>query len=75
MAKVHNVRLCSALSTFAVKNSFCAYIAYIMEFRFYQYCIYAPETRCDNEEWFVLVLRCYAFVVIVLSDEPRQNQG
>ena len=26
-------------------------------------------------EWFVLVLHCYAFVVIILSDEPRQNQG
>ena len=26
-------------------------------------------------EWFVLVLWCYAFVVIVLSDKPRQNQG
>ena len=25
--------------------------------------------------WFVLVLWCDAFVVIVLSDEPRQNQG
>ena len=24
--------------------------------------------------WFVLVLWCDAFVVIVLSDEPRQNQ-
>ena len=26
-------------------------------------------------EWFALVLWCYAFVLIVLSDEPRQNQG
>ena len=26
-------------------------------------------------EWFVLVLCCDAFVLIVLSDEPRQNQG
>ena len=26
-------------------------------------------------EWFVLVLLCDAFVVNVLSDEPRQNQG
>ena len=26
-------------------------------------------------EWFVLVLQCDAFVVIVLSDEPRQTQG
>ena len=27
-------------------------------------------------EWFVLVLQqCDAFVVIVLSDEPRQKQG
>ena len=26
-------------------------------------------------EWFALVLQCYAFVVIVLSDEPKQNQG
>ena len=26
-------------------------------------------------EWFVLVLKCDAFVVIVLSDEPRQNHG
>ena len=26
-------------------------------------------------KWFVLVLQCDAFVVIVLSDEPRQNQG
>ena len=25
--------------------------------------------------WFVLVLWCDAFVVIVLSDEPRRNQG
>ena len=24
-------------------------------------------------EWFVLVLWRYAFVLIVLSDEPRQN--
>ena len=24
-------------------------------------------------EWFVLVLRCDAFVVTVLSDEPKQN--
>ena len=26
-------------------------------------------------EWFVLVLWCDAFVVIVLSDEPGQNEG
>ena len=26
-------------------------------------------------EWFVLVLQCDAFVVIVLSDEPRPNLG
>ena len=26
-------------------------------------------------EWFILVLQCKAFVVIVLSNEPRQNQG
>ena len=26
-------------------------------------------------KWFVLVSWCDAFVVIVLSDEPRQNQG
>ena len=26
-------------------------------------------------EWFVLVLWCDAFVLIVLSDEPRQKQG
>ena len=26
-------------------------------------------------EWFVLVLKCDVFVLIVLSDEPRQNQG
>ena len=26
-------------------------------------------------EWFVIVLWCDAFVLIVLSDEPRQNQG
>ena len=26
-------------------------------------------------KWFVLVLLCDAFVLIVLSDEPRQNQG
>ena len=26
-------------------------------------------------EWFVPVLKCDAFVVIVLSDEPRQNEG
>ena len=26
-------------------------------------------------EWFVLVLWCKAFGLIVLSDEPRQNQG
>ena len=26
-------------------------------------------------EWFVLVLWCDAFVLIVLSDEPKQNQG
>ena len=26
-------------------------------------------------EWFVLVSWCNAFVLIVLSDEPRQNLG
>ena len=26
-------------------------------------------------EWFVLVLWCDTLVLIVLSDEPRQNQG
>ena len=26
-------------------------------------------------EWLVLVLLCDAFVLIVLSDEPKQNQG
>ena len=26
-------------------------------------------------EWFVLVLQCDALVVIVLTDEPKQNQG
>ena len=26
-------------------------------------------------EWFVLVVQCDAFVVIVLSDESRANQG
>ena len=26
-------------------------------------------------EWFVLVSWCDAYVLIVLSDEPRQNQG
>ena len=26
-------------------------------------------------EWFVLVLQCDTFVVIVLSDEPRKNEG
>ena len=26
-------------------------------------------------ERFILVLQCYAFVVSVLSDEARQNQG
>ena len=26
-------------------------------------------------EWFVLVLLCDAIVLIVLSDEPRQNHG
>ena len=26
-------------------------------------------------EWFVLVFWCDAFVLVVLSDEPRQNQG
>ena len=26
-------------------------------------------------EWFVLVLWCDAFVIIVLSYEPRQSQG
>ena len=25
--------------------------------------------------WFVLVLQCEAFIVVVLSDEPGQNQG
>ena len=25
-------------------------------------------------EWFLLVLQCYAFDVIALSGEPRQNQ-
>ena len=30
--------------------------------------------RFDLIQWFVLVLWCNAFVVIVLSDEPRQNQ-
>ena len=29
----------------------------------------------DSIYWFVLVLWCDAFVIIVLSDEPRQNQG
>ena len=29
----------------------------------------------DLIKWFVLVLWCDAFVVIVLSDESRQNQG
>ena len=29
----------------------------------------------DLIKWFVLVFCCDAFVVIVLSDEPRQNQG
>ena len=29
----------------------------------------------DLIKWFVLVLWCDDFVVIVLSDEPRQNQG
>ena len=26
-------------------------------------------------ELFVLVLQCDAFIVIILSDEPRQNKG
>ena len=26
-------------------------------------------------EWFALVLWCDAFVLIILFDEPRQNQG
>ena len=26
-------------------------------------------------EWFVLVLLCDAFILMVLSDEPKQNQG
>ena len=26
-------------------------------------------------EWFSLVLWCDAFVLIILSDEPRKNQG
>ena len=26
-------------------------------------------------EWFILVLRCDALVLIFLSDEPSQNQG
>ena len=26
-------------------------------------------------EWFVLVLWCDAFVLILFSDEPKQNQG
>ena len=29
----------------------------------------------DLIKWFVLVLWCDAFVVIVLPDEPRQNQA
>ena len=29
----------------------------------------------DSIKWFVLVLWCDVFVIIVLSDEPRQNQG
>ena len=29
----------------------------------------------DSITWYVLVLWRDAFVVIVLSDEPRQNQG
>ena len=29
----------------------------------------------SNFEWFVLVSWCDAFVLIVLPDEPRQNQG
>ena len=66
MAKVHNVRLCSALSTFAVKNSFYAYIAYIMEFRFYQYCIYASETRCDNGRMFF-----FLFCVVMQMNQGR----
>ena len=26
-------------------------------------------------EWFILILQCDAFTVIVLSDEARQSQG
>ena len=26
-------------------------------------------------KWFVFILQCDAFVVIVLSDESKQNQG
>ena len=26
-------------------------------------------------EWFVLILQCDTYVIFVLSDEPRQNQG
>ena len=26
-------------------------------------------------KWFVVVLLCDAFVIIVLSDEPKQDQG
>ena len=34
------------------------------------------DVECfDLIYWFVCVLRCDAFVLIVLSDEPRQNQG
>ena len=34
------------------------------------------DVECfDLIKWFVLVLWCDAFVVIVLSDEPGQNQG
>ena len=34
------------------------------------------DVECfDLIQWFVLVLLCDAFVIIILSDEPRQNQG
>ena len=34
------------------------------------------DVECfDLIQWFVFVLRYDAFVVIILSDEPRQNQG
>ena len=29
----------------------------------------------SNFEWLVLYLWCDAFVLITLSDEPKQNQG